>query len=80
MRVPFADVGCFMVPRTLSDEQVLFLTDIFPTGWMAAENCAIKKGQLRIHFCNLSLTLFPQATRWPSGARVPWASLRCAAR
>jgi len=44
VRVPFADVGCFMVPRTLSDEQVLFLTDIFPTGWMAAENCDIRKG------------------------------------
>jgi len=44
VRVPFADVGCFKVPKTLNDEQVLFLTDVFPTGYIAAENCDIKKG------------------------------------
>jgi threonine dehydrogenase-like Zn-dependent dehydrogenase len=44
VRVPFADVGPFKVPEELSDEQVLFLTDIFPTGYMAAENCNIKPG------------------------------------
>jgi threonine dehydrogenase-like Zn-dependent dehydrogenase len=44
-RVPYADVGPFKVPDHLSDEQVLFLTDIFPTGYMAAENCDIKAGQ-----------------------------------
>ncbi|MDB5259043.1 MAG: theronine dehydrogenase-like Zn-dependent dehydrogenase [Candidatus Taylorbacteria bacterium] len=44
VRVPYADVGAFKVPDNLSDEQVLFLTDIFPTGYMAAENCNIKKG------------------------------------
>jgi threonine dehydrogenase-like Zn-dependent dehydrogenase len=44
VRVPFADVGPFKVPDTLSDEQVLFLTDIFPTGYMAAENCGIQAG------------------------------------
>jgi threonine dehydrogenase-like Zn-dependent dehydrogenase len=44
VRVPFADIGCFTVPAHLSDEQVLFLTDIFPTGYMAAENCDIKPG------------------------------------
>ena len=43
-RVPFADVGPLKVPDTLSDEQVLFLSDIFPTGYMAAENCQIKPG------------------------------------
>ena len=43
-RVPFADVGPFKVPDSLSDEQVLFLTDIFPTGYMAAENCNIRPG------------------------------------
>ncbi|MDQ2696455.1 MAG: glutathione-dependent formaldehyde dehydrogenase, partial [Pseudomonadota bacterium] len=42
VRVPFADVGPFKVPGHLSDEQVLFLTDIYPTGWQAAENCAIR--------------------------------------
>lgn len=43
-RVPFADVGLFKIPDGLSDEQVLFLTDIFPTGYMAAENCNIQPG------------------------------------
>jgi threonine dehydrogenase-like Zn-dependent dehydrogenase len=43
-RVPFADVGPIKVPEELSDEQVLFLSDIFPTGYMAAENCNIQPG------------------------------------
>jgi len=46
VRVPFADVGPFKVPDDLRDEQVLFLTDIFPTGYMAAENCGIKPGDV----------------------------------
>ena len=44
VRVPFADVGPFKVPDDLSDEQVLFLTDILPTGYMAAENANIEAG------------------------------------
>lgn len=44
LRVPFADVGPIKVPEGLSDEQVLFLSDIFPTGYQAAENCDIKAG------------------------------------
>ncbi len=44
VRVPFADVGPIKVPEHLTDEQVLFLTDIFPTGYMAAENCDIREG------------------------------------
>ena len=43
-RVPFADVDTLRVPSTLTDEQVLFLSDIFPTGFMAAENCGIEPG------------------------------------
>jgi threonine dehydrogenase-like Zn-dependent dehydrogenase len=43
-RVPYADVGPFKVPDDLTDEQVLFMTDIFPTGYMAAENCNITPG------------------------------------
>lgn len=43
-RVPFADVGPIKVPDHLTDEQVLFLSDIFPTGWMAAENANIQPG------------------------------------
>lgn len=44
VRVPFADVGPLPIPDGLSDEQVLFLSDIFPTGYMAAENCNIQPG------------------------------------
>jgi threonine dehydrogenase-like Zn-dependent dehydrogenase len=43
-RVPFADVGPIKVPDSLSDEQVLFLSDVFPTGYMAAEQCNIQPG------------------------------------
>ncbi|MBX3155354.1 MAG: glutathione-dependent formaldehyde dehydrogenase [Deltaproteobacteria bacterium] len=39
VRVPYADVGPLVVPRHLSDEQVLFLSDILPTGYMGAEFC-----------------------------------------
>ncbi len=43
-RVPFADVGPIKIPAGLPDEQVLFLSDIFPTGYQAAENCNIQPG------------------------------------
>ena len=46
VRVPFADVGPIKVPAALKDEQVLFLSDIFPTGYMAAENCNIQPGDV----------------------------------
>jgi threonine dehydrogenase-like Zn-dependent dehydrogenase len=44
LRVPYADVGPIKVPAGLSDEQVLFLSDIFPTGYMAADFCDIQPG------------------------------------
>jgi threonine dehydrogenase-like Zn-dependent dehydrogenase len=44
VRVPFADVGPLRVPEELSDEQVLFLSDILPTGYMGAEMCDIQPG------------------------------------
>lgn len=44
LRVPFADVGPIKVPDGIEDEQVLFLSDIFPTGYMAAENAGIEPG------------------------------------
>jgi threonine dehydrogenase-like Zn-dependent dehydrogenase len=44
VRVPFADVGPLKIPNGIPDEQVLFLSDILPTGYMAAENCDIKRG------------------------------------
>ena len=44
VRVPFADVGPIKVPEGIDDEKVLFLSDVFPTGYMAAENCDIQPG------------------------------------
>jgi threonine dehydrogenase-like Zn-dependent dehydrogenase len=44
LRVPFADVGPIKIPAGLRDEQVLFLSDIFPTGYMAAENAEVEPG------------------------------------
>jgi threonine dehydrogenase-like Zn-dependent dehydrogenase len=45
-RVPFADVGPLKVPEELTDEQALFLSDIFPTGYMGAEMCDIEPGDV----------------------------------
>jgi threonine dehydrogenase-like Zn-dependent dehydrogenase len=44
IRVPYADVGPIKVPEGMTDEQVLFLSDIFPTGYMAADFCNIQRG------------------------------------
>lgn len=46
VRVPFADQNCFIVPESLTDEQVLFLTDVFPTGYQAADQANIKPGDI----------------------------------
>src|SRR5207253_1064772 len=45
-RVPYADVGPIKIPDGMPDEQVLFLSDILPTGYMAAENCDIERGDV----------------------------------
>jgi threonine dehydrogenase-like Zn-dependent dehydrogenase len=45
-RVPFADVGPIRIPNGLDDDKVLFLSDIFPTGYMGAEMCDIKRGDV----------------------------------
>jgi threonine dehydrogenase-like Zn-dependent dehydrogenase len=44
VRVPFSDMGPVVVPEGLEDDKVLFLSDILPTGWMAAENAGIEPG------------------------------------
>jgi threonine dehydrogenase-like Zn-dependent dehydrogenase len=46
VRVPFADVGPLKVPAGLADEQVLFLSDILPTGYMGAEMCNLRGGEV----------------------------------
>ncbi|MEW2145334.1 zinc-dependent alcohol dehydrogenase [Micromonospora vinacea] len=45
-RVPFADVGPVKVPDEISDDQAVLLADVFPTGYMGAEMCDIKPGQV----------------------------------
>ncbi|MEU8114952.1 zinc-dependent alcohol dehydrogenase [Micromonospora sp. NPDC053740] len=45
-RVPFADVGPVKVPDEISDDQAVMLADVFPTGYMGAEMCDIKPGQV----------------------------------
>ena len=44
IRVPYADINSLLIPEGIEDERVLFLSDIFPTGYMAAENANIKRG------------------------------------
>ena len=46
VRVVFADTNAMKIPEGIPDEKVLFLTDILPTGYMAAENCDIKPGDV----------------------------------
>jgi threonine dehydrogenase-like Zn-dependent dehydrogenase len=44
VRVPYSDVGPLVIPDGIDDDKVLFLSDILPTGWMAAQNCEIEPG------------------------------------
>jgi threonine dehydrogenase-like Zn-dependent dehydrogenase len=68
VRVPFADVGPIRVPAHLSDEQVLFLSDVFPTGYMAAENCNIKAGDTVAVFGCGPVGQFAIKSAWMLGA------------
>jgi len=67
-RVPFADVGPLKIPDGMDDEQVLFLSDIFPTGYMAAENCNIQPGDtIAVWGCG-PVGLFAMKSAWMLGA------------
>jgi len=68
VRVPFADVGPYKVPDGLADEKVLFLTDIFPTGYMAAEQAEIEPGDtVAVWGCG-PVGLFAIKSAWMFGA------------
>src|SRR2546427_2762135 len=68
VRVPFADVGPVKIYEDLRDEQVLFLSDIFPTGYMAAENCNIQPGDtVAVWGCG-PVGLFAIKSAWLLGA------------
>jgi threonine dehydrogenase-like Zn-dependent dehydrogenase len=68
VRVPFADVNPQKIPAGLPDEKVLFLTDIFPTGYQAAEQCEIEPGDtVAVWGCG-PVGLFSIASAWMLGA------------
>ena len=68
VRVPYADVGPVKVPDHLPDEKVLFLSDIFPTGYMGAENANIEEGDtVAIWGCG-PVGLFAMKSAWMLGA------------
>ena len=70
VRVPYADVGPLKIPDGLTDEQVLFLTDIFPTGYQAAVNCDITPGDVVAVWGCGPVGLFAQLSAQMLGARV----------
>lgn len=68
LRVPYADVGALKIESALPDEAVLFLSDIFPTGYMAAENCGIEPGDtVAIWGCG-PVGQFAMLSAWMLGA------------
>jgi threonine dehydrogenase-like Zn-dependent dehydrogenase len=67
-RVPFADVGPIKIEEDLTDEQVLFLSDIFPTGYMGAEFCEISGGEVVAVFGAGPVGLFAIASAVMLGA------------
>jgi threonine dehydrogenase-like Zn-dependent dehydrogenase len=68
VRVPFADVGPMVIPDDMADEEVLFLSDILPTGYQAAEMGEIKPGQTVVIFGSGPVGLFAQRSAWLLGA------------
>jgi threonine dehydrogenase-like Zn-dependent dehydrogenase len=71
VRVPFADIGPLKVPDFVSDEQVLFLSDILPTGYMAAENCDIQQGDtVAVWGCGPVGQFAIQSAKWLGAERV----------
>jgi S-(hydroxymethyl)glutathione dehydrogenase / alcohol dehydrogenase len=68
VRVPYADVGPRVVPSSFSDEQVLFLTDIFPTGYTAVDWAQLKGGETVAVFGCGPVGLMAQKVAWLKGA------------
>ena len=69
VRVPYADYGLHQVPESLKDEQVLFLTDIFPTGWSAIEWGELRGGETVAIFGSGPVGLMAQKSAWLQGAK-----------
>ena len=71
VRVPYADVGPFKIPDGMSDEQVLFLSDILPTAYMAAENCQLTAGDtVAIWGCGPVGQLAIHCAKWLGAGQV----------
>ena len=68
VRVPFADISPRIVPDHLTDEQALFLTDIFPTGWSAIDWAQLKGGEVVAIFGSGPVGLMAQKAAWLNGA------------
>ena len=68
VRVPYADFGPRIVPDGLTDEQVLFLTDIFPTGWAAADWGRIRGGETVVIFGAGPVGIMAAKSAWLMGA------------
>src|SRR5436190_6047363 len=68
VRVPKANVGPKIIPDGLEDEQVLFLTDIFPTGWSAVKWGKVKPGDHVVIFGSGPVGLMAQKAAWINGA------------
>lgn len=69
VRVPFANAGPRVIPEELDDDQVLFLTDIFPTGWSAVKWGKVKAGDDVVIFGSGPVGLMAQKAAWLHGAR-----------
>jgi threonine dehydrogenase-like Zn-dependent dehydrogenase len=69
VRVPFADVGPLKIPADLDEEEVLFLSDILPTGYQAAEMGDIEEGETVVVFGSGPVGLFAQKSAWLMGAQ-----------
>lgn len=69
VRVPFADYGPRKVPSSLSDEQVLFLTDILPTGWAGVDRAGVQRGDTVAVFGCGPVGLMAQKCAWHRGAK-----------
>jgi len=68
VRVPYADVSPRIVPENIRDEEVLFLTDIFPTGWSAIDWAQLKGGETVAVFGSGPVGLMAQKAAWLNGA------------
>jgi S-(hydroxymethyl)glutathione dehydrogenase/alcohol dehydrogenase len=68
VRVPYADISPRIVPASMTDEQVLFLTDIFPTGWSAIDWAQLKGGEVVAIFGSGPVGLMAQKAAWLNGA------------